>query len=253
MPALQRVDARTTAVEAEAPVAEISHPNGIAGTASPDGCDACEIATGGRRAAGEDPVKRDQIIDGAKRVFMAVGFDAASMNDITREAGVSKGTIYVYFGGKEDLFAAMIERERAKLVASMKHVMHSNHGPVDAVLYDFGVTFVTHLCSDTTVRGMKMVLSVSERMPDLSHRFFSASPENGYTILRTYLESKIAEGLFDIEDTDLAARQFIELCMPGLFKRRLFGWLPVPPDAEEIDRTVRSAIAMFLKFYIAKK
>lgn len=252
MPALQRADARTTAienttVEDEAPVAEASQ-QGVSRDRAP-----ADTATGGRRAAGEDPVKREQIIDGAKRVFMAVGFDAASMNDITREAGVSKGTIYVYFDGKEDLFAAMIERERAKVVASMKHVLQSNHGPIDAVLQDFGVTFVTHMCADKTVRGMKMVLSVSERMPALCHRFFSASPENGYTILRAYLDDKIAEGLLAIEDTDLASRQFIELCMPGLFKRRLFGWLPVPPDADEIERTVRSAIAMFLTFYIAKK
>ena len=48
---------------------------------------------GGRPAAGEDPVKREQILDGALCVFMQMGFDAASMNDITREAGVSKGTL----------------------------------------------------------------------------------------------------------------------------------------------------------------
>ena len=249
MSAPQRAKAPATVVEDDAALAPAaSSPR----QAALKPC-ATDTATGGRRVAGEDPVKRDQIIDGAKRVFMAVGFDAASMNDITREAGVSKGTIYVYFGGKEDLFAAMIERERAKVVASMKHVMQSNHGPLEAVLYDFGVTFVTHICSDTTVRGMKMVLSVSERMPDLSHRFFSASPENGYSILKTYLEDKVAEGLLEIEDTDLASRQFIDLCMPGLLKRRLFGWLPVAPDAEEIDGTVRSAIGMFLTFYIAKK
>ena len=49
----------------------------------------------GRRVAGEDPAKREQILDGAKRVFMEQGFEAASMNDITRAAGVSKVTIYV--------------------------------------------------------------------------------------------------------------------------------------------------------------
>jgi AcrR family transcriptional regulator len=208
-----------------------------------------DAASTGRRAAGEDPVKREQIIDGAKRVFMATGFDAASMNDITREAGVSKGTIYVYFDGKEDLFAAMIERERARVIASVKHALHANTGPMDAVLQDFGITFVTHMCADQTVRGMKMALSVSERMPALCQRFFSATPENGYTILRAYLEAKIAEGLLEIEDTDLASRQFIELCMPGLFKRRLFGWLSEPPGAEEIEKTVRSAIRMFLRTY----
>ena len=43
-----------------------------------------------------DRAKRAQIIDGARRMFLAQGFDAASMGAIAREAGVSKGTLYVY-------------------------------------------------------------------------------------------------------------------------------------------------------------
>ena len=62
-----------------------------------------------RHAAGMDPAKRDQILDGATKVFLESGFDAASMNDICRVAGVSKGTIYVYFANKEDLFEALID------------------------------------------------------------------------------------------------------------------------------------------------
>ena len=69
----------------------------------------------GRPAAGQDPAKRQQIIEGARRVFIDMGFDAASMNDITREAGVSKGTIYVYFANKEELFEALIEEERCAI------------------------------------------------------------------------------------------------------------------------------------------
>ena len=42
----------------------------------------------GRRVAGQDPAKRNQILDGAKRCFLDVGFDAASMNDITAAAGL---------------------------------------------------------------------------------------------------------------------------------------------------------------------
>ena len=47
--------------------------------------------------AEEDNAKRRQIVDGARSVFLARGFDAASMGDIAKEAGVSKGTLYVYF------------------------------------------------------------------------------------------------------------------------------------------------------------
>ena len=61
---------------------------------------------------GVDPAKRRQIIDGASRVFLAQGFDAASMGAIAREAGVSKGTLYVYFKSKEELFEAIVEEQR---------------------------------------------------------------------------------------------------------------------------------------------
>ena len=73
----------------------------------------------GRPAAGQDPAKREQIMEGARHVFMDKGFDAASMNDITREAGVSKGTIYVYFANKEELFEALVEEERCKIFQNL--------------------------------------------------------------------------------------------------------------------------------------
>jgi AcrR family transcriptional regulator len=59
------------------------------------------------QAEHQDNAKRLQIMDGAREVFLAQGFDAASMGAIARKAGVSKGTLYVYFDGKEQLFEAI--------------------------------------------------------------------------------------------------------------------------------------------------
>ncbi len=59
----------------------------------------------------EDSSKRRQILDGARKVFMDLGFDGASMNEIARSAGVSKGTLYVYFADKNRLFEAIVEEE----------------------------------------------------------------------------------------------------------------------------------------------
>jgi AcrR family transcriptional regulator len=55
----------------------------------------------------EHSAKRRQIMDGAREVFLAQGFDAASMGEIARKARVSKGTLYVYFDSKEQLFEAI--------------------------------------------------------------------------------------------------------------------------------------------------
>src|ERR1700759_1904783 len=59
----------------------------------------------------EDTSKRRQILDGARKVFMDLGFDGASMGEIARSAGVSKGTLYVYFADKNRLFEAIVEEE----------------------------------------------------------------------------------------------------------------------------------------------
>src|SRR5690349_19375558 len=59
--------------------------------------------------ADEESAKRRQILDGARKVFMDLGFDGASMGEIARSAGVSKGTLYVYFADKNRLFEAIVE------------------------------------------------------------------------------------------------------------------------------------------------
>src|ERR1700722_14591441 len=61
--------------------------------------------------AADDSAKRRQIVEGARSIFLANGFDAASMNDIARASGVSKGTLYVYFTNKEQLFEAIVHAE----------------------------------------------------------------------------------------------------------------------------------------------
>ena len=61
--------------------------------------------------------KRRQIMEGARTVFLASGFDGASMNDIARAPGVSKGTLYAYFESKYELFEAIICGEFAQSAA----------------------------------------------------------------------------------------------------------------------------------------
>src|SRR6478752_1730640 len=178
-------------------------------------------STGGRWAAGEDPAKRKQILDGARRAFMKYGFDAASMNDITREAGVSKGTLYVYFANKEELFAAMIESERAAFVAAMRTTL-AEREDVETGLHDFGMDFIAHLTDEKVISAMRTVLGVRDRMPALCQRFFNG-PENLRTILRDYLERYVQTGQLQIEDIDLAAGQFLDLSSGSFFKFRLFG------------------------------
>lgn len=205
-------------------------------------------AHGGRFAAGEDPVKREQILDGAGRVFMAHGFDAASMNDIVRESGVSKGTIYVYFENKEQLFAALVARERDRFASEMRKTI-ARYDDVEEALTHYGRALAAHLASDTTISAMRSVIAVADRMPVLTRGFFRSAPATVHTVLRDTIERAVKSGHLAVEDNSLAARQFIDLATGTFLKFRLFGEMPEPPAPEEIDETVREAVKMFMARY----
>lgn len=203
---------------------------------------------GGRRAAGEDPVKRNQIIDGAKRCFLSVGFAHASMNQITAEAGVSKGTIYVYFADKEGLFKALIEREKSAVMSAAQETLDQG-GTVTEVLMRFGTYVSTRMTSEEVVRAQRMVLGVIEQMPEIARTFYGGDTFSAHRVLAKYFDAKVASGELVIADTDLAARQFLDLSMASNFKRRLFGNLQEPMTAAEIHHIVSSAVGMFMAYY----
>jgi AcrR family transcriptional regulator len=202
----------------------------------------------GRRVAGQDPAKRNQILDGARRCFLNLGFEAASMNEITAEAGVSKGTLYVYFDGKEDLFKELIDRERSAVMSAARQKLYEG-GTVAEALHRFGAHITTRLTSKEVIRAQRMVLGVVERMPELAARFFRSDAFSAHSILKEYLDARVAVGDLAIDDTEFASRQFLDLAMASIYKRRLFGNLSEPVSPEEIDRVAESAVAMFLKFY----
>ena len=93
----------------------------------------------------QDRAKRRQIMEGARTVFLAQGFDAASMGEIARQAGVSKGTLYVYFDSKEALFEAIVEEE-CRSTAEQLFALDSNDHDVEAVLTRLGCAYVRFLC-----------------------------------------------------------------------------------------------------------
>ena len=97
-----------------------------------------------RVGSDEDSSKRRQILDGARKVFMDLGFDGASMNEIARSAGVSKGTLYVYFADKSRLFEAMVEDE-----ALEKSKIAYNLDPrrdAEITLREFGQAYIGSIC-----------------------------------------------------------------------------------------------------------
>ncbi|MBV8790956.1 MAG: TetR/AcrR family transcriptional regulator [Pseudolabrys sp.] len=195
----------------------------------------------------EDTAKRRQIVDGARAIFLARGFDAASMADIAREAGVSKGTLYVYFRNKEELFAAIVQQE-CSAHAEGAFDLDPTDPDVEAALTRLGNNFVAFLCTREKASSLRIVAAIADRMPEIGKAFYETGPGYGITRLKAYLDAQVSAGVLKIEDTEIAAAQFLDACQSTLFKPVLFNFAP-PPTPQRAARVVDTAVRVFLNTY----
>ena len=198
-------------------------------------------------AAEEDNAKRRQIVEGARSVFLARGFDAASMGDIAKAAGVSKGTLYVYFKDKDELFSAIVHGECAMQAEGVFEFDHADHD-VEAVLMRHGLAFVRNIGDPSRLSSLRTVIGIVERMPDLGRKLYEAGPAIGINKLADYLRVQVDAGVLAVEDCEVAAAQFIEACLATMFKPMLFNFAP-PPTPERIRHVVGIAVRTFLAAY----
>jgi AcrR family transcriptional regulator len=200
-------------------------------------------------AAGEAVcnAKRRQIMDGARRAFLEQGFDAASMGEIARRAGVSKGTLYVYFKSKEDLFEAIFEEESRAQVERIFSLDPGDHD-VESVLNTLGRAHVAYLCQADRISSLRTIMSIAVRMPELGRRFYDAGPATGIRRVRAYLEAQVTAGVLRIEDTEVAAAQLLDSFQATAFKPMMFA-NAAPPSDERINHIVGIAVRTFLAAY----
>ncbi|MFV0515083.1 MAG: TetR/AcrR family transcriptional regulator [Jhaorihella sp.] len=191
--------------------------------------------------------KFDQVLAGAREVFMADGFEGASVDDIARAAGVSKATLYTYFPDKRLLFTEVANTECARLAEIAMAQIDDRRPPRD-VLTAVGRQLVRFLLSDFAQQVFRICVAERERFPELGRAFYASGPETGQKRLGDYLTCAAGRGELAIEDVRFAAEQFLELCKVRLWTRAVFG---VQDDfaPEEIDEVVCHAVDMFLSRY----
>ena len=200
--------------------------------------------------ADEDSAKRRQIIEGARAVFLSRGFDAASMGDIAKAAGVSKGTLYVYFKDKDELFAAIVKSECSMQAEGVFDFDHDDHD-VESVLLRHGKAFVSTFADPSRMSSLRAVIAVAERMPEIGRKVYETGPAVGIAKVAAYLQAQVDAGVLAIDDCEVAAAQFIETCHATMFKPVLFNFGP-PPTRERIDHVVGIAVRTFMAAYRAK-
>ncbi|HEY0218478.1 MAG TPA: TetR/AcrR family transcriptional regulator [Afipia sp.] len=197
-------------------------------------------------SADEDSAKRRQILAGARQVFLDLGFDGASMGEIAKAAGVSKGTLYVYFTDKHTLFEAMCECEMRG--QGIEKLSINPDDDVASVLRKFGQGYMEVLCRPQGGSTIRTIMAIAERMPELGRRYYHNVPANWIGKLVGYLNTQTTAGHLKIGNPELAASQFLMSCQATLFLPFIMQVTP-PPSSERIAEVVESAMRMFLAAY----
>src|SRR5262245_32484016 len=191
-------------------------------------------------AGPEDSAKRRQILDGARAVFLSQGFDAASMGEIARAAGVSKGTLYVYFESKEELFEAIVHKQ-CEAQAEGLFDLNTDGEDVETVLTRLGIGFVGFLCQPDKASPLRTVIAIADRMPEIGKKFYESGPACGIAMLAAYIKRQVDAGVLTVEDCEVAAAQFLDMCQSTLFKPVLFNFEPPPSPHRTHPRLRRAA------------
>ncbi|WP_343503310.1 TetR/AcrR family transcriptional regulator [Alloyangia pacifica] len=191
--------------------------------------------------------KFEQVLEGARSIFLRDGFEGANVDDIARAAGVSKATLYSYFPDKRLLFMEMASRQCA-LQADEAMLKIDPSRPPAEVLPLVARSFLKFVLSEMGQRIFRICIAEADRFPDLGRQFYQSGPMTMRGKLVTYLATARDRGEVAIDDLELAADQFTELCKASLWTRCVFGVAKAPCEAE-ISRTVDGAVATFLARY----
>lgn len=191
--------------------------------------------------------KFDQVLDGARVLFLRDGYEAVSMDMIAQQACVSKATLYSYFPDKQLLFleASRCECDRQ---AEEARQMLSPETPVPEMLEFIGHRIIAFISSDFGQAMFRIGVAESTRFPEIARQFYQAGPMLLRGRLGDYLREVAQRGHLAISDYDLAADQFAALCCADIQDRLLYGVDKNIPDADA-KRVVDSAVAMFLARY----
>ncbi len=190
--------------------------------------------------------KYEQVLDGARTVFVAMGYERASVDEIARVAGVSKATLYSYFPEKRLLFTEVYRTEILRLADSA--VALSGAQPPEIALREAARRILDYLTSDFALAMYRICVAESQRFPEIGRAFYESGPELGRARLGAYLRGALARGEVRIDDIELAADQFFQLCQSTICDRILCG-IQTHFSEDEMMRIVDGAVETFLARY----
>ena len=187
-------------------------------------------------------IRPQQIMAAAAKVFGERGLHGASLDQVAREAGITKGTIYLYYRSKEDLFLATLRRKSAEVFAALEAAGRDvGPGGLRRRLASFVEEAYGAITSPEALPIIQMVLAEAGRSPETAELFFREIILKNNRRLAAVLEQGMAGGELRKVDDLVAARSLVGMVLVfALTQKVLGGERVLPLSSRRIVRTVTS-------------
>lgn len=190
-------------------------------------------------------LKHQAILEAAKQAFVANGYAGASMEAIAEAAPVSKPTLYNHFNGKQDLFAAVIERECRVLLDTLGGRQVAGGDPV-AGLTAIAEAFVDLLYDAESLQLYRLIIAEQQQFPELGKLVYRSGAEPVLRQMSSYLAELQERGILQIPDLETSSHLFLDMLKGDKHFRCLLGLQSGLSEVEK-QRLIEAAVALFLR------
>jgi AcrR family transcriptional regulator len=189
--------------------------------------------------------KQAQILHVARELFLERGYDGVSLDDIVERVGGSKSTLYSYYGGKEGLFAAMVQQVCADKMGDVLALDLTGMDP-RAGLAVIGTQIMRAISQPEGHSVFRAMIAEAPRFPHLAEAFLEAGPRRMIRLLKSNIERWQGEGVLRAGDAEMMATQFLGIVMADFHTKRLLG-LVEPMSERQLGAWVAKGIELFLE------
>jgi TetR/AcrR family transcriptional repressor of mexJK operon len=198
--------------------------------------------------AAEPAGKAARIISAAREAFFEQGYDAVSMHEVARRAGVAKQTVYSHYASKEALFLAMAEREWQQLRKVPSIPATTTPATARERLQDIGLQLLELILSPPVQSLMRVAIAAAHRFPSLGRSTYEALVKHRIAYLVDIIGGGVDAGALRSENAQVAAEHFTALIRGRLFVQSLLDPSFKPSQSEMIEQ-VDHAMDCFLARY----
>jgi len=190
--------------------------------------------------------KRQEILDAAESVFIELGFERTSMDEITARWGGSKTTVYSYFASKQELFIEVMDQLIHKHLTNIYDVFKPN-ADLTTTLQAFGELLLGVLSLKEIVLTRRIVYAEAAKH-SLGKVFYEGVLFEQLKTLSKFIDGWMDMGLLGKSDSFVAAQHFIGLVTAESSDLLLLG-VQETFNSEEISAMVKRAVRVFLNGY----